>query len=376
MSKLNVTPTSIKEVKESMLMYYLRGLERGSAVKDFDATFLWSSPGIGKSQMVRQIADSLSEKTGRAVRFIEIRLSECSIFELLGLMHRDPESNTVVYDAPPIYKAEGEDELIIYLFDEMDKATKQLQAAALHLVLDKAYWQYELPQNSIVIAAGNPENIEGELFSKFAPELNNRFCHYLIRADFPAWEEWAIENHVNHYVLGFLRANQHLIYAEDAGENHTAFNTPRTWMKVSAYLNLMESDNGEIPWDVCYLTIGGYLGTELVLQFKNFCMVEGLMPRPEEIVSGECTVIPKRADLKDAVLKSLVSYLVSHQRRMETREWTFIREYVDRFSEEYGVIFYRSLAIKGIHLQMLKHMSPQEVIRWKRRFGESMNMGG
>ena len=64
-------------------------------------------------------------------------------------MHRDPESNTVVYDAPPIYEVDDEDELVIYLFDEMDKATKQLQAAALHLVLDKAYWQYELPRNSI-----------------------------------------------------------------------------------------------------------------------------------------------------------------------------------------------------------------------------------
>ena len=149
MSKLNITPCSIKTVKESMLMYYLTGLKKGCPVKDFDAIFLWSSPGIGKSQMVRQIADNLSKSTGRTVRFVEIRLSECSIFELLGLMHRDPESNTVVYDAPPIYEVDDEDELVIYLFDEMDKATKQLQAAALHLVLDKAYWQYELPRNSI-----------------------------------------------------------------------------------------------------------------------------------------------------------------------------------------------------------------------------------
>lgn len=188
MSKLNVTPCTIKQVKESMLMYYLNGIRKGVPVKSLDAIFLWSCPGVGKSQMVQQIVDELSVEIGKKVRFVEIRLSECSIFELLGLMHRDPDSNSVVYDAPPIYKVEEEEEFVVYLFDEMDKASKQLQAAALHLVLDKVYWQYELPKNSIVIAAGNPENIDGELFSKFAPELNNRFCHYLLEADFPAWE--------------------------------------------------------------------------------------------------------------------------------------------------------------------------------------------
>ena len=375
MSKLNITPCSIKTVKESMLMYYLTGLKKGCPVKDFDAIFLWSSPGIGKSQMVRQIADNLSKSTGRTVKFVEIRLSECSIFELLGLMHRDPESNTVVYDAPPIYEVDDEDELVIYLFDEMDKATKQLQAAALHLVLDKAYWQYELPRNSIVIAAGNPENIEGELFSKFAPELNNRFCHYLIEANFPAWEVWAMKNAVNHYVIAFLSANQHLLYADDAGTDHTAFNTPRSWMKVSAYLNLMETD-GEIPWEICYVTIGGYLGTELALQFKTFCMTEGLMPRPEEIVSGKSTMIPKKADLKDAVSKSLVSYLFTHKDQMTQRGWAFAREYIDRLPEEYAVVFYRNLASLDLQVVMLNNMSNQERIRWKRRYGSSMNVGG
>ncbi|MGN1140164.1 MAG: ATP-binding protein [Oliverpabstia sp.] len=374
MSKLNISPCTIKDVKQNLLAYYLRALEHGCQMSELDAIFLWSSPGIGKSQMTRQIADEIAERTGRRVKFVEIRLSECSIFELLGLMHRNPESNTVVYDAPPIYSAEDENMIVIYLFDEMDKASKQLQAAALHLVLDKEYWQYKLPKNSIVIAAGNPENIEGEMFSKFAPELNNRFRHYLLEADFPTWQSWAKENGVNPFVIGFLEANQHLLYAEDAGADHTAFNTPRTWMKVSNYLNLMYGD-GEISWDMAYLDIVGYLGVELGLQFKTFCTTKGLMPKMEEIISGHCQTVPTKADIKDAVSKSLINYIYSHKDTMTQREWAFAREYIERFPEEYAVVFYRNIAALSLQHIMIRYMTSQERIRWKKRYGSSMTYG-
>lgn len=378
MSKLNVSACSIRQVKKNLLLYYRRALSNGCSMKDLDAIFLWSSPGIGKSEMVQQITEELREdergrNTGRDVRYVEIRLSECSIFELIGLMHRDPLSSTVIYDAPPIYHVENEDTIVVYLFDEMDKATRQLQAAALHLVLDRKYWQYELPKNSIVIAAGNPENIENEMFSKFAPELNNRFRHYLLEADFPAWEEWAMKNGVHPLVIGFLESNQHLLYAKDAGVDHTAFNTPRTWMKVSNYLNLMFED--EIDWSIAYVDIAGYLGMELAPQFKTFCSARGLMPRMEEIVNGICQQVPRKADIRDAVSKSLVSYIYSHRDTLSQMEWAFVREFMERFPEEHAVVFYRNIAALDLQKRMLAYMTSQERTHWLRKYGKSVQAG-
>ena len=108
MSRLNVSSCTIRQVKKNLLMYYRKALSSGCSMRDIDAIFLWSSPGIGKSEMVQQITDELREdecRRGncRPVKYVEIRLSECSIFELIGLMHRDPVSNTVSDDAPPIY---------------------------------------------------------------------------------------------------------------------------------------------------------------------------------------------------------------------------------------------------------------------------------
>jgi len=371
MSKLNLSPCTVRQVKRNLLAYYERAVRSGTALKKLDAVFLWSSPGIGKSEMTRQIADEIGEKTGRPVRFVEIRLSECSIFELLGLMHRDPGTGSVIYDAPPIYRAGPENEIVFYLFDELDKASKQLQAAALHLVLDRKYWQYDLPENSIVLAAGNPENIEGEMFSKFAPELNNRFRHYRLEADYPAWEDWALHSGVNHFVVGFLSANQHLLYAKDAGVDHTAFNTPRTWIKVSNYLNMMFPDD-EIDWDMAYLDIAGYLGAELAPQFKTFCTTEGFMPKMEDIVSGRCRTVPRKSDLRDAVSKSLVSFIYYHRDSMTPRAWAFAREYMDMFPEEHAVVFYRNIAAMDLQKSMLACMSSQEQTHWKRKYGRSL----
>ena len=380
MSRLNVSSCTIRQVKKNLLMYYRKALSSGCSMRDIDAIFLWSSPGIGKSEMVQQITDELREdecRRGncRPVKYVEIRLSECSIFELIGLMHRDPVSNIVIYDAPPIYHVDDEDTIVVFLFDEMDKATKQLQAAALHLVLDRKYWQYELPKNSIVIAAGNPENIEKEMFSKFAPELNNRFRHYLLEADYPAWEAWAMQNGVNHFVIDFLETNQHLLYAEDAGMDHTAFNTPRTWMKVSRYLNLMFEDD-TIDWNVAYSDIAGYLGMELAIQFRTFCSTKGLMPKMHEIVSGRCREVPRKADIRDAVSKSLVSYLYSHRDTLSQMDWAFAREYMERFPEEHAVVFYRNIAALDLQKRMLGYMTSQEKIQWLRKYGSCVQAGG
>ena len=374
MSKLNVCPCTIKHVKKNLMAYYLKAINDGVDLQKLDAIFLWSSPGIGKSQLTQQLSHIIGAKTGRKVRVIEIRLSECSIFELIGLMHRDAETKTIVYDAPPIYSVDDEDTITLYLFDELDKATKQLQAAALHLVLDKKFWQYELPKNSIVLAAGNPENIDGELFSKFAPELNNRFRHYLLEPDFPAWKEWALEHEVNPLVVKFLESNQQLLYAEDAGMEQTVFNTPRTWAKVSDYLNLMYGEE-EIDWEMAYLDIVGYIGVALALQFKTFCTTKGLMPEIEDIVNGRCRKIPAKADIKDAVSKSLVNYLYTHRETMTPVQWSFVREYMECFPEDYIVVFYRNIAKYGIQKHMLNAMAPQERNSWKKRFGSSVSLG-
>lgn len=256
MALLNIPDMNISEFKEYLKHYYKKIIINES-FKKARSVFLWSLPGIGKSSVVRQIASELTGEMKVPVEVREIRLGECTIFELLGIMTKNNNTNEMEYMESPIYKETEDPEGIVFLLlDELDKASGQLQAAALHLVLDHCYWTFSLPERCIVIGAGNLENIDGQCFSKFAPELNNRFRHYSIVPHYDAWNTWALSNNISPLVIQFLsRHYEYLYQMEKDGEEDTAFPTPRSWVAVSDYLNAFS--NSEIDYDWMYPDICG-----------------------------------------------------------------------------------------------------------------------
>ncbi len=370
MSTLNLPKTTIGQVKKNLLKYYTNAIEQEVDMKTLRSVCLWSLPGIGKSEVVRQIAAGLEHRTKYRFEFREVRLSDCTIFELLGLMSRNTKDNTVEYVEPPIYKEpDHTNTYVVYLFDELDKASPQLLAAALHLILDKCFWQYSLPANSIVIAAGNPENIDGEMFSKFKPELNNRFRHYLIEADFQCWKEWALEHEVNRYVLNFLSANNNMIYASDSGEESAAFASPRSWKAVSDYMNLMESGE-EMDWGDCYLDICGDIGQSAALAFKAYCETQGCLPDMEDIFAGRVKKVPGKADLKMAVSRSMLTYIWEHRTNMTAAAWSNGCEYINKFPEDYAASFYKT--VLNLDIDKAGILKTPEFQVWKRKHGRYM----
>lgn len=370
MSALNLPKITIGQVKDKLIHYYKRGIESGEDLKRLRAVFLWSLPGIGKSQMAIQVVEALRELLYINVEFREIRLSDCTIFELLGLMHQNPQTNGVEYVEPPIYQLEDPETYVVYLFDELDKASPQLQAAALHLILDRKFWVYELPKNSIVMAAGNPENIEGELFSKFRPELNNRFRHYLIEADYPCWEAWAQEAGVNSFVIDFLSSHSQYLYSEDGGEETTAFSTPRSWAAVSDYLNLM--GDADIDWDEMYHDICGDIGMGAALAFKEYYVTAGCLPVTEDIFLGRTERVPKRPDEKNMVINSMLAYLWTHRGEMTERMWDNACNYVNQYPPEYGAVFYRNVQVLDMDKSQL--INTEGFRFWQRKHGKNYSL--
>ena len=109
MSALNLPKITIGQVKDKLIQYYKRGIESGEDLERLRAVFLWSLPGIGKSQMATQVVEALRDLLHINVEFREIRLSDCTIFELLGLMHQNPGTpsemsnpNMLVVETSPV----------------------------------------------------------------------------------------------------------------------------------------------------------------------------------------------------------------------------------------------------------------------------------
>ena len=117
---------------------------------------LWGPPGIGKSQGVREIADNIKAKTGKKVHITDVRLLLFNPVDLRGIPTANADKTLAVWLRPQIFQMDaGDDTINILLLDEISAAPQSVQAAAYQITLDRTIGEHKLPENCIVIAAGN-----------------------------------------------------------------------------------------------------------------------------------------------------------------------------------------------------------------------------
>ncbi|MCW8855387.1 MAG: MoxR family ATPase, partial [Gammaproteobacteria bacterium] len=109
---------------------------------------LWGPPGVGKSQMVAQVAEK------NKVPMIDIRLSQMEPSDLRGIPFRIEDS--VEWAVPSMLPDAKRHGLKGILFlDEITSAPPSVSAAAYQLILDRKLGEYEVPEGWAIIAAGN-----------------------------------------------------------------------------------------------------------------------------------------------------------------------------------------------------------------------------
>ena len=153
--------------------------------------FLWGPPGIGKSDIVAQVTKSFANSL-----LIDIRLSLWDPTDIKGVPYFDANISKMVWGAPeelPDDALAAQYDNIVVFFDEMNSAAPAVQAAAYQLILNRRVGKYKLPDNVIIVAAGNRESDKGVTYRMPMP-LANRFLHIEMRSDFNTWQNWAIIN--------------------------------------------------------------------------------------------------------------------------------------------------------------------------------------
>jgi MoxR-like ATPase len=171
------------------------------ALKKKRPIFLWGPPGIGKSDIVRQITDGFSNS-----HLIDIRLSLWEPTDIKGIPYFDSNSGTMVWGAPselPSEEFAAQYDNIVLFLDEMNSAAPSVQAAAYQLILNRRVGQYKLPDNVMIVAAGNREADKGVTYRMPAP-LANRFIHLELAVNFDDWFQWSVTNKIHTDVVGYL----------------------------------------------------------------------------------------------------------------------------------------------------------------------------
>jgi hypothetical protein len=163
----------------------------------------------------------------------------------------------------------------------MNAAAPSVQAAAYQLILNRRIGKYKLPENVVIVAAGNRESDKGVTYRMPTP-LANRFVHQEMKVDFPSWQEWAVHHNIHKDVVGYLSFAKQDLYDFDPKSASRAFATPRSWTFVSEFL---EDESGDD--DTIMNLIAGTVGEGLAVKFMAHRKIAGRMPNPADILAGK-----------------------------------------------------------------------------------------
>ena len=241
--------------------------------------FLWGPPGIGKSEIVTEIANEWGNTL-----VIDLRMAQMEPTDIRGIPFFNKDLGVMDW-APPIELPSEElaaqyDHVILFL-DEMNSAMPAVQAAGYQLILNGRVGKYVLPSNVVIVAAGNRDSDKGVTYRMPMP-LANRFLHLEMRPDFASWQTWAVLNGIHQDVIGYLSFAKQDLYDFDAKSSSRAFATPRTWTFVS---QLLEEDDCDA--DTLYNLVAGTVGEGLATKFMAHRKIASKMPNPSDILSGK-----------------------------------------------------------------------------------------
>lgn len=258
---------------------------------------LWGPPGVGKSQIVAQIAAKHNAPV------IDIRLSQMEPSDLRGIPFR--VGNHVEWAIPALLPdAERHGPVGLLFLDEITSAPPSVSAAAYQLILDRRLGDYQVPKGWAIIAAGNRQGDRGVTYTMPAP-LANRFSHFEVEVYLDDWVAWAYQNGIDERVIAFLRFRPELLFDFDPAHNPVAFPSPRSWEFAHRALQKFGENSG-LLLGALQACVGPAAGIELNAFIANL----DNLPDLEAIIRGEDVRPPKEIDLKYAVAAALVGLAI------------------------------------------------------------------
>jgi hypothetical protein len=298
--------------------------------------FIAGPPGIGKSDIVAEVARAQKRP------LIDIRLPLLEATDIRGIPHlaevtiRDAEGNVVKneHNVPlteKIFKWSNPTDLptdpnsrAMVFFDEMSAAPPSVQAATYQLILNRRIGSYQLPDDAVMVAAGNRVRDKGVAYNMPTP-LANRFIHATLAVDFDDWQEWAMMNRIHEHVVGYLSYQPNDLFDFDPRRESYAFATPRSWSFVSELLYEPQEDGSyretDLPADVLGDLIKGTVGEGPALKFLSYRRQAANLPRARDILDGTVTKLNvKQMDICYALTTALVYELTDDVKKAESNK--------------------------------------------------------
>ena len=297
----------ISEAKD-ILSLHLNAIWNNPELADkLPPMMLWGPPGIGKSTLVKSVADE------EGIGFIDVRLAQREPVDIRGLpVPREDRQGIdwIVASEWPREGVEGTPERGIILFDELTAADATLQVAAYEFILDRRLGElYKVPDGWYIVAAGNRAT-DNAVARTMSSALANRFLHLDLSASANDWCDYATSTKHHPDVIGFIRYKPGLILDMN-GNLERGWPSPRAWSRVSDELILAETVG--IPERSLGLIIDGLVGIGAGIELQGFRNSKSLLPDLKAMLRGDIEIdFPERMDQQYALTSSIAPALVEH----------------------------------------------------------------
>lgn len=329
MSKKETAKTSIISLKPSQITDFLRGVLKAGLVP-----YIHGSPGVGKSDIIRAIADYFN------LKLIDFRLSQCDPTDLNGFpvmnngrsTYAPNESFPIEGDKLPV-KPDGTpyDGWLLF-FDELSSASHAVQAAAYKILLDRQVGDKNLHERVMMAGAGNKET-DNAIVNTMSTALQSRLVHAVMEHDNKDWQVWAAGAGIDTRITAFLEFKPHQLYTFDPEHSDLTFACPRTWAFTDKLLK--QFDLKQSP-SIAKAALAGSLGQGTAHEFAAFCELFGKIPKISDIVANPMGIpVPEENGHRYALAGSIAAHIDS-----KTAGPLF--DYLNRMSVEYQIVALRS----------------------------------
>lgn len=228
--------------------------------------FIWGPPGVGKSSLVEEYAAKMG------LECISLLGSQLAPEDVMGA----PQIVDGRLQFCPPRLIAREKPYCLFL-DELNACSDDVQKAFYSLIHDRRVGEYELPEGSVVIAAGNRKQ-DASIVKNVSSALINRMVNIHMEVSNLDWLRWAERNQLHPLVIQYIRQNPtHLSVAPT--DQEMPFSTPRSWHMLSDTLLSYKVGLNE---KMLNILIHGCLSSEHAQQFENF-FLKNVNLNPREI---------------------------------------------------------------------------------------------
>ena len=312
--------------------------------------FMHGSPGIGKSDIAKEIAEYFK------LKLIDIRLSQCDPTDLAGFPSLDNEKKKASYKPMNIWPIEGDKipkgyQGFLVLLDEFNSASLAVQAAAYKIILDKYVGMHKLHPNTIILCLGNKKT-DNAIVNKLSTAMQSRLVHLELVADYKLWLEWAATHNIDSRIMAYIDYQPSKLFMFDPNHNDNTFPCPRTWMFLSKILKqVKDSLTDYLP------AMAGTIGEGTAREFLAFTSIYSELPKYKDIVAAPTSI---NFSTQSSMMFALVHMLAE---KVNEKDLSPVVSFLNRLPIEFTTIGLQTILRK--HKDYLQHPAIQNWITTK-----------